>query len=120
MENIKDLSENFGTIKISDEVVATIASVALSEIEGVSGLTLTFAGEIAKKITGKNNTKGIKVATVDEETEIDINLTVEYGIKIPEVAWQVQDVVKKNVESMTSLSVSKVNIHVVGVDFNKE
>lgn len=119
MEKLKDSTENFGIIKISDEVIATIASVAVAEIDGVSGLSVSFVREIAQKFTGKNNTKGIKVATVDDETEIAINLTVKYGIKIPEVAWEVQDVVKKNVESMTSLKVSKVNIHVVSVDFDE-
>lgn len=118
MENINETIENSGSIKISDEVIATITSVAVSEIEGVCGLSVSFAGEIAQKFTKKSNTKGIKVSTNENETTIDINLVVKYGIRIPEVAWEVQDNVKKTVESMSGLKVAKVNIHVAGVEFD--
>ena len=92
----KDLvTQNSGNIKISDEVIITIAAVAVSEVEGVScaGGTLN---EIAQKFGKKNFAKGIKV-TMDDEVTIDINVVAEYGIKIPEGAWNVQESVKKSV-----------------------
>lgn len=111
-------NENNGSIKISDEVIATITSVAVSEIDGVCGLMGSVAGEIASKFGKKSTNKGIKVSTNEDETIIDINIIVKYGIRIPEIAWEVQENVKKSVESMSGLSVVKVNIHVVGVEFN--
>lgn len=111
-------NESSGTIKISDEVIATITSVAVSEVEGVCGVIGSFAGEIASKFSKKNTYKGIKVSTNENETIIDINIIVKYGIRIPEIAWEVQENVKKSVESMSGLSVVKVNIHVVGVEFD--
>ena len=117
MENLNEINENNGSIKISDEVIATITSVAVAEIEGVSGLMGSIAGEIALKFGKKNINKGIKVSSDDKEAVIDINIVVKYGIKIPEIAWEVQENVKKAVESMSGLVVTKVNVHVVGVEF---
>ena len=114
----KDLvTQNSGNIKISDEVIITIAAVAVSEVEGVScaGGTLN---EIAQKFGKKNFAKGIKV-TMDDEVTIDINVVAEYGIKIPEVAWNVQESVKKSVELMSGLPVGRVNVHVVDVELAK-
>lgn len=113
------VNENNGTIKISDEVIATITSVAVSEIDGVCGHMGSIAGEIASKFSKKNTNKGIKVSINENETVIDINIIVKYGIRIPEIAWEVQENVKKSVESMSGLNVTKVNIHVVGVEFSE-
>ena len=119
MENINEYKENNGSIKISDEVIATIASIAVSEIEGVCGLYGSFAGEIASKLSKKNFNKGVKITSTENDTIIDISLIVKYGIRIPEVAWEVQENVKKSVESMSGLNVEKVNIHIAGVEFEK-
>jgi len=112
--------ENSGSIKISDEVIATIASVAATEVSGVCGLMGSLAGEIAEKFGKKTAGKGIKVTTTEADVTIDINLIVKYGIRIPEIAWEVQENVKKAVESMSGLSVNKINIHVVDVEFESE
>ncbi len=117
MENLNEFNENNGSIKISDDVIATITSVAASEIDGVCGLMGSIAGEIAVKFGKKNINKGVKVTSDDKEVVIDVNLIVKYGIKIPEIAWEVQENVKKAVESMSGLIVTKVNIHIVGVEF---
>ena len=120
MENINEYKENNGSIKISDEVIATIATIAVSEIEGVCGLYGSIAGEIVSKLGKKNFNKGVKITSTETDTIIDISLTVKYGIRIPEVAWEVQENVKKSVESMSGLNVEKVNIHIAGVEFEKE
>ncbi len=113
MADKEQMTEFSGNIKISDEVISTIATVAISEIEGVSCVNGTFS-EFAQKLGKKNFGKGIKV-TSGEELVLDVNIEVEYGVKIPEVAWNVQDNVKKSVELMSGLCVEKVNVHVVGV-----
>lgn len=103
-------------IKISDEVIETIASVAVSEIEGVSSTGAGFVDGITRRLTKRPATGGIK-ATVDENnTTVDINIVVKYGVRIPEVAWNVQDAVKREIELMTGLNVDRVNVRIVGID----
>lgn len=104
-------------IKISDDVVAVIAGVAVSEVPGVAGMSGGFAGGISEVLSGKKNlAKGIKVEVAEKETKIDVNIIVEYGTRIPDVAFEIQNRVKKAVESMTGLKVEEVNVHVQGVD----
>lgn len=105
-------------IKISDEVVAIIASMAASEVKGVANMSGGLVGGISE-ILGKK-TKGVKVQVGEKETTIDISLIVEYGARIPDVAWEVQNKVKTQVESMTGLKVVAVNVIVQGVNFPKE
>ncbi len=120
MEENKNIQETSGNIKISDEVVVTIASVAVSEIDGIcgtgAGLVEGFARKFAKKPAGG----GIKVTMTDTEVSIDVNVIMNYGVRIPEVAWNVQDAVKREVELMTGLTVTKVNVRVVGIEVPQE
>ena len=109
-------TENDG-IKISDDVVAVISGVAVSEVPGVAGMAGGFAGGISEVFSGKKNlAKGIKVDVTDNNTKIDVNIIVEYGSRIPDVAFEIQNRVKKAVESMTGLNVEEVNVHVQGVN----
>lgn len=117
--NMNEIMETTGNVRISDEVVATITNIAVSEIKGVSGLGGTFTGDIAQMLGKKSFTKGIKVDIKENNVMLDLNVIIEYGVKIPEVAWEIQEAVKKAVESMTGLDVEKVNIHVVGIDVPK-
>ena len=113
-EEIK--TENEG-IQISEDVVAVIAGVAVSEVSGVAGMAGGFAGGITEVFSGKKNlAKGIKVDVTEKETKIDVNIIVEYGSRIPDVAFEIQKRVKPAVESMTGLKVTEVNVHVQGVD----
>ena len=106
-------------IKISNDVVASIAGVAVSEVEGVYSMAGGIAGGISEVFGGKKNlTKGIKVEVGEKETKIDVNIIVEYGVRIPDVAFEIQGRVKKAVETMTGLKVSGVNIHVQGIRTN--
>lgn len=109
-----------GIIKIADEVVATIAAVAASEVKGVAGMVGTITGSITEAFGKKNVTKGVKVQVGEKEATIDIYIIVEYGAKIPEVAWEIQEKVKNAVESMTGLKVNQININVQGIKFEKE
>lgn len=117
MENFNLNNEQNGNIKISDEVIATIASVATKEIDGISGLSLSFTDEIASKFVKKNATKSIKITQDDGNITIDISVVVNYGVRIPDVSWEVQENVKKSVELMSGLNVNKVNVIVAGVNF---
>ncbi|MCF0126105.1 MAG: Asp23/Gls24 family envelope stress response protein [Clostridia bacterium] len=109
-------TENEG-IKIADDVVAVIAGVAVSEVPGVAGMAGTFAGGISEVFSGKKNmAKGIKVIIEGNKAKIDVNIIVEYGSRIPDVAFEIQTRVKKAVESMAGLNVEEVNVHVQGVN----
>ena len=111
------LNEGKNNIEISDDVVAVIAGMAASEVSGVAEMAGGFAGGISEVLSGKKNlAKGIKVEILDnKETRIDVNIIVEYGARIPDVAFEIQKRVKKSVENMTGLSVLEVNVHVQGV-----
>ncbi len=109
-----------GSIKISEEVIAIVSGIAAGEVKGVAGMSGTFAGGIAELLGKKNLSKGVRVELNETTTTIEISLVVEYGCRIPDVAWEVQERVKKAVESMTGLEVLAVNIFVDGLTPAKE
>ena len=124
-EEVVEIAENTeganDGIKISNDVVAVIAGVAVSEVPGVASMSGGFAGGISEVLSGKKNlSKGIKVDAGEKDVKIDVNIIVEYGSRIPDVAYEIQTRVKKSVENMTGLKVSEVNVHVQGVKTEKE
>ena len=125
MENVNvNVEENQGevtlentNIKIADDVIAVIAGAAASEVPGVSSMAGGFAGGISEVFSGKKNmSKGIKVDKTENKAKIDVNIIVEYGSRIPDVAYEIQNRVKKSVEGMTGFTVEEVNVHVQGVN----
>lgn len=113
IENTEGETSN---IQIADDVVAIIAGKAVSDAPGVYAMAGGFAGGISEVLSGKKNlSKGIKVDVGEKETKIDVNIIVEYGVRIPDVAFEIQNKVKKAVESMTGLKVVEVNVHIQGV-----
>ena len=121
-EEVKDLVESEvalenSNIKIADDVIAVIAGVAVAEVPGVASMSGGFAGGISEVLSGKKNlSKGIKVESGEKETKIDVNIIVEFGVRIPDVAFEIQNRVKKSVENMTGLKVVEVNVHVQSVN----
>lgn len=112
--------ENVGNIRIADEVIATLAGIATTEVEGVVGMSGTIAGEIAEILGKKNLAKGVKIERNGDLISIDLHLIVNYGVRIPEVAWEVQEKVKKTIESITGLEIEKINIYIESVYIEKE
>ena len=102
------------------DVVTTIAGIAASEIEGVSCMYTSFVDGFAQRFGAKKTTKGVKVDMSGNTVGIDLYIVVDYGVKIPELAWTIQENVKNSVETMTGLSVSYVNIHIEGISFDDE
>ncbi len=111
---------NYGNIRISDEVVATIAGIAAVDVEGVAGMSGGIVGGIGEMLGRKNLSKGVKVEVGESETKIDLFIIVNFGAKIPEISEIMQEKVKKEVESMTGLEVVEVNINVQGVATERE
>jgi len=108
-------------ITIADDAVAIIAGKAVSEVEGISSMSGGFAGGITEVLSGKKNlAKGIRVESEGKNVKIAVNIIVEYGTRIPDVAFEIQNRVKKNVETMTGLKVVEVNVHVQGIHTEDE
>jgi uncharacterized alkaline shock family protein YloU len=115
-----EIQGEIGAVKISNEVVAIIAGLAAIEVPGVISMSGGIAGGIAEAIGRKNLTKGVKVEMGEKQAAIDLHIIVDYGCRIPDVAWNIQEKVKKAVESMTGLNVVEVNIHIQGVNIEKD
>ena len=113
-EGINEIEEN--GIKIADDVVATIAGKSVMEVKGVYSMAGGFAGGISEVFGKKTYTKGIKVDNGEKGLKIDVNIIVEYGARIPDVAYEIQNKVKKAIENMTGLTIEEVNVHVQGVN----
>ena len=109
-----------GTIRIADEVVGIIAGMAATEIPGVAGMSGGLVGGIAEMLGKKNLAKGVKVEVGEKEAAVDLYVIMEYGVRLPGIAIQVQENVKHAIESMTGLEVVEVNVHVQGVGFTAE
>ena len=117
IEKVEEENNQENGIEISTDVIAVISGVAVSEVQGVAGMAGGFAGGISEVFSGKKNlAKGIKVEKTEDSAKIDVNIIVEYGSRIPDVAFEIQNRVKKAVESMTGFKVEEVNVHVQGVN----
>lgn len=113
--------ESLGIIKISDEVVSVIAGIAASEINGVYEFASGLASNLSLFPIGKKNIgKSVKVSVSEDYAIIDMTIAVIYGVRIPDVVMQVQENIKRTVESMTGLKVSSVNISVNNIVVPKE
>lgn len=120
MESQKpEITNDIGSIRIADEVVATVAGLAAVDVEGVASMSAGWGTDLVEKLGKKNFGKGIKVEVTENDTKIDIYLIIEYGYPIPTVAETVQKEVKMAVESMTGLKVSAVNVNILGVSIKK-
>lgn len=108
-----------GNIKISDEAIASIAAIASKEIDGVVDLDGGSAAAFAEAIGIVNSTKGIKVELLNENVSLDINIIVDFGKEVSDVAAEVQDKVREAIETMTGLNVNKINVNINGVRKNK-
>ncbi|CAH1207122.1 Alkaline shock protein 23 [Paenibacillus plantiphilus] len=109
-----------GIIRISDDVVATIAGLAALETPGIAAMSGGISEGLAKKLSGKNVQKGVSVEVGQLEAAIDLRIIVKYGIPIQEVCRQLQENVREAVENMTGLHVIEVNVKVEGVTFKEE
>lgn len=114
---VREEQTSLGSIRISAEVVKIIAGLAAIDINGVAGMSGGFVGGIAEMLGRKNLSKGIKVEVGSKEAAVDIFVILEYGVRIPDVAAQIQDTVKSAIERMTGLDVVEVNVNVQGITF---
>ncbi len=111
--------ENLGKLKVTDEVIAIIAGLAAVEVDGVYAMSGGLTGGIAEALGIKNLSKGIKVDVKGDRVEVNIYIIANFGARIPDVAWNIQETVKKVVEKMTGMEIIEVNIHIQGINVPK-
>lgn len=114
-------SQGIGQIQIADEVIAIIAGIAATEVEGIAGMSGNHSGDLVAEVLGKKNlSKGVKITVGQENVAIDLNVVIEFGVKIPKVSLEVQKRVKNAVETMTGLNVTEINLNIMGIHFGKD
>ncbi|GFI26825.1 putative protein [Lachnospiraceae bacterium] len=118
-KGFKIKEDKLGEVKIADEVVAIIAGLASTEVEGVSSMAGNITNELVSKLGMKNLSKGIRVDVSDGVVRVDVALNIAYGYAIPDVSAKVQEKVKSAIENMTGLDVSGVNVRIASVDMGK-
>ena len=119
-ENYITCQEAAGSINISEEVISALVRAAVSQVEGVSGLSNTSGAELVELIGIKTLSKGVKVQFVDSRIIVDAIITVSYGYNIMDVAKAVQDEVLSVVLTATGIDKAEVNVHVSGVAFDNK
>lgn len=112
--------DRIGEVQIADEVVAIIAGLAATEVEGVDSMAGNITNELVGKLGMRNLSKGVKVDVTEEHVSVDLSLNLKYGYNIPDVSETVQDRVKSAIENMTGLTVLDVNIRIAGVNLAEE
>ncbi len=118
----KQLENPIGNVKIAEEVIASIASITTLSINGVAGMSAGLIDGIAGLLSPKKNMskgRGVKVTLGENDVAVEISIIVDYGCKIPDVAWDVQQTVKKEIETMTGLTVARVDIRIDGASQTK-
>lgn len=118
-KGFKIKEDKLGEVKIADEVVAIIAGLASTEVEGVSSMAGNITNELVSRLGMKNLSKGIRVDVSDGVVRVDVALNIAYGYAIPDVSAKVQEKVKTAIENMTGLEVSCVNVRIASVDMGK-
>ncbi|MCI5621208.1 MAG: Asp23/Gls24 family envelope stress response protein [Lachnospiraceae bacterium] len=108
--------DNLGQVHIADEVVAIIAGLAATEVEGVASMAGNITNELVSRLGMKNLSKGVKVDVIEDIVDVEVSLNIAYGYSIPDVSAKVQEKVKSAIETMTGLSVAMVNVRIATVD----
>ena len=112
--------ESLGEVKIADEVVAIIAALAATEVDGVASMAGNITNEVIGRLGIKNLSKGVKVDVLEGVVTVSLALNIKYNYSIMDVTAKVQDKVKKAVQNMTGLEVADVNIKVAGVEMDRQ
>lgn len=109
-----------GEVKVSDEVVAIIAGLAATEVDGVSSMAGNITNDIVGKLGMRNLSKGIRIEFNEDSIEVYLSLNIAYGYNIPEVSEKVQERVKTAIENMTGIKIALVNVRIAAVDMTSE
>ncbi|SFE31105.1 Asp23/Gls24 family envelope stress response protein [Alteribacillus iranensis] len=115
--DLEEEKNELGKIEISPEVIEVIAGLAATEVEGVYALRGNFATDVVERLGKKNHGKGVKVEMGEDGVKIEISVTLNYGVSVPEVARSIQTGIQQALQNMTSISIEAINVHVLGIQF---
>ena len=120
--NIYKIHENgsMGDVRVADSVVAIIAGLAATEVDGVASMAGNITNELVAKLGMKNLSKGVRIDVLEDVVTVDLNLNIEYGYNILETSKTVQEKVKAAIENMTGFTVADVNVRIAGVNMDNE
>ncbi len=111
--------DSMGSVKIADDVVAMIAALAATEVEGVAAMAGNITHELMNRMGYKNLARGVKVEVYNKKVKVDLSVVIEYGYNIPVTGQKIQVKVQNAIESMTGLEVTDINVRIVGVSVAK-
>ncbi|MCD7882292.1 MAG: Asp23/Gls24 family envelope stress response protein [Lachnospiraceae bacterium] len=111
--------EQFGEVRIADEVVAIIAGLAASEVEGVASMAGNVTRDLINKLSFKSLSKGVRITVEDRTVKVALAINIRYGYNVPTTCAQIQEKVKTAIETMTGLDVAEVNVKIVNVQMNE-
>lgn len=112
--------DSMGEITVAEEVVAIIAGIASTEVEGVSSMAGNITNELVAKLGMKNLSKGVRVEMNETEVRVMVSIIMEYAANVPEVSRKVQERIKTSIENMTGLNVAEVDVKIAGIDVSKD
>ncbi|MFD2045966.1 Asp23/Gls24 family envelope stress response protein [Ornithinibacillus salinisoli] len=121
-QQLVNVSENtgLGKVEIAPEVIEVITGIAASEVDGLYAMRGNFATGVVERFGKKTHSKGVKVELTDNGVAIDLYVVLDYGVSIPQVAQKLQENIRQTLKNMTALDIAEINIHVVGVQMDKE
>ena len=111
--------DTLGSVQIANDVVAIIAGLAATEVDGITAMAGNISNELMSKVGYRSLTKGVKVDIDNGQVQVELSLRMDYGHNIPSTCAKVQDRVKTTIENMTGLEVVNVNVRIAGVDMLK-
>lgn len=117
-----DMSEDstLGSVQIAPGVIEVIAGIAATEVDGVKAMRGNFAAGVAERFGKKSHTKGVRVELTKDGVAIDMYVILQFGKSIPEIAAQLQETIRQNINTMTTIEISEINIHVVGIQMEEQ
>lgn len=111
-------NDGFGQVQIADEVVAIIAGLATTEVDGVTSMSGNITNELVSKLGARSLSKGVKVSVAEGIVQVDVGINIAYGYNVPKTSRKVQEKVKAAIENMTGLSVASVNVSISNVSMD--
>jgi len=118
-DNLQQIEEEKDTdLTISEETLAIIVKMAVTDVEGVAGMSTTLTEELAEAFGKKSELKGIKVEIGQNSVTVNLSVIMKFGYRIPDVAWHIQEKVRKDIMAMTEFEVESINVYVQGIDFS--
>lgn len=117
-KSVGNFNPNLGTVEIVPEVISVIASIAVSEVEGVQGVFTDMRNQTLERLGVKNLSKGVKVEIIDNEIYLNVYCALKYGSKISATALRIQEAIHSAIKNMTALTPKQINVHITHLEMN--